>query len=96
MLYELQVHQIELEMQNEELRRTHVELDVIWKRYYDLYDLAPTGYCTLSEKGLFLEANLTAARMLAMHRRELVGRPVSQFIFQEDQDIYYRPSQNAF
>ncbi len=96
MLYELQVHQIELEMQNEELRRAHAELDTIWKRYYDLYDLAPTGYCTLSKNGLFLEANLTAAKMLATHRRELVGRPVSQYIFQEDQDIYYLHRKKLF
>jgi PAS domain-containing protein len=77
MLYELQVHQIELEMQNEELRRTHAELDIVRKRYFDLYDLAPTGYCTLSEKGLFLEANLTAATMLGTHRQELVSRPIT-------------------
>ena len=89
MLYELQVHQIELEMQNEELRRTHVELDLIWQRYYDLYELAPTGYCTLSEKGLFLEANLTAATLLGIHRKKLINQPISRFIFKVDQDTYY-------
>ena len=89
MLYELQVHQIELEMQNEELRRTHVELDLISKRYYDLYELAPTGYCTLSEKGLFVETNLTAATLLGIHRKKLINQPISRFIFKEDQDIYY-------
>ena len=89
MLYELQVHQIELEMQNEELRRTHVELDLISKRYYDLYELAPTGYCTLSEKGLFVETNLTAATLLGIHRKKLINQPISRFISKEDQDIYY-------
>ena len=58
-LHELRVHQIELEMQNEELRRAQAELDAVRARYYDLYDQAPAGYCTLSEPGLILiSANL--------------------------------------
>ena len=89
-LHELQVHQIELEMQNEELRRTQVELDAARARYFDLYDLAPVGYCTLSEKGLILEANLTAATLLGVARGALVQQPISRFICPEDQDRYYR------
>src|ERR1039458_767612 len=66
MLHELRVHQIELEMQNEELRRAQAELDAERAAYFDLYDLAPVGYCTVSEPGLILQANLTAAGLLGV------------------------------
>jgi PAS domain S-box-containing protein len=89
-LHELQVHQIELEMQNEELRRTQEELDVSRARYFDLYDLAPVGYFTLNEQGLILEANLTAAKLLGVPRGTLVKQPLSRFILPGDQDIHYR------
>ncbi len=89
MFHELEVHQIELEIQNEELLRAQAELDASRARYFDLYDLAPVGYVTVSEKGLILEANLTAATLLGVVRGDLVKRPLSKFIFKEDQDIYY-------
>ncbi|MBK9965050.1 MAG: PAS domain S-box protein [Holophagales bacterium] len=88
-LHELQVHQIELEMQNEELRRVQLERDLAKARYFDLYDLAPVGYCTLSERGVILEANLTAATLLGVVRAALVRQPVSRFILKDDQDHYY-------
>ena len=89
LVHELQVHQIELEMQNEELRQQQAELDALRKRYFDLYDLAPVGYFTLSEKGVIAEANFTAANLLAVPRSVLVGKPLPRFIFPADQDIYY-------
>jgi len=89
-LHELRVHQIELEMQNEELRRTQEELEFSRARYFDLYDLAPVGYFTLSEKGLILEANLTAAKLLGVARNALVKQPLSRFILPADQDIHYQ------
>jgi len=95
-LHELRVHQIELEMQNEELRRTQEELGDSRARYFDLYDLAPVGYVTLSETGLILETNLTAATLLCKARNELVKWPVSNFILTEDQDIYYRHQKQLF
>jgi PAS domain S-box-containing protein len=86
--HELYMHQVELKMQNEELRRAQAELAAARERYFDLYDLAPVGYCTISEQGLILECNLTAATLLGMARSELVKQSVSRFIHKEDQDIY--------
>lgn len=88
--HELRVHQIELEMQNEELRSAQAALDTARARYFDLYDLAPVGYCTISGQGLIQEANLTAAVMLSVPRSTLVKKPLSHFVLPEDQDIYYR------
>ena len=89
MLHELHVHQIELEMQNEELRRAQIELDASRARYFDLYDLAPVGYCTVSEQGLIKQANLTAAGLLGTTRSELLKQPWTRFIHREDEDRYY-------
>jgi PAS domain S-box-containing protein len=89
-LHELHVHQIELEMQNEELRQTQAKLDASRTRYFDLYDLAPVGYFTLSEAGLILEVNLTADTLLGVARRALLKQRFTGFILSEDQDIYYR------
>lgn len=96
MLHELRVHQIELEMQNDELRRTQMELEAARSRYFDLYDLAPVGYVTLREKGLILETNLAAARLLGVARETMVRQPITRFILKEDQDIYYLHHKKLF
>ncbi len=88
-LHELRVHQIQLEMQNEELRRTQTELDLTRARYFDLYDLAPVGYVTLSDTGIILEANLTAATLLGVPRGMLTQQPFSRFIRSEDLETYH-------
>jgi len=88
-LHELRVYQTELEVQNVELRTMQVHLDLAHARYFDLYDLAPVGYCTLSEKGLIIEANLTATTLLGVSRGVLVKQPISRFILEDDQHIYY-------
>jgi two-component system sensor histidine kinase/response regulator len=93
---ELKVHQLELEIQNEELRQAQGELDAVRARYFDLYDLAPVGYLTLSEKGLILEANLTAASLLGIERGALVTQRFASFIFPEDGDIYYLRRKKLF
>ncbi|MDD2539442.1 MAG: ATP-binding protein [Desulfuromonadaceae bacterium] len=89
-LHELRVHQIELETQNEELRKTQEALEAERSRYFDLYDMAPTGYFSISETGIILEANLTACTMLGVARNTLIQQPFSQFIFPEDQEIHYK------
>ena len=88
-LHDLQVHQVELEMQNEELRRTHAALDTSRAHYVDFYDLAPVGYCTVSAKGLIREVNLATSTLLNVPRSELINRPISRFIFNDDHGIYY-------
>lgn len=94
--HELQVHQIELELQNEELQRTQVDLDRARVRYFNLYDLAPVGYCTLSANGLITEANLAVATLLGVARSDLVNQPISRFILKDDQDLYYLYSKQFF
>ncbi len=89
LLHELQVHQIEMEMQNEELRQAQEKLETSRARYFDLYNFAPVGYFTINEQGLVLEANLTAANLLGMARSRLVNEPFTRFIISEDQDIFY-------
>jgi len=89
LLHELLVHKIELEMQNEELRRAQTELEIQRARYFDLYDLAPVGYFSVDAQGRILEANLTAATLLGLSRSMVVGQPITRFILKSDQDIYY-------
>jgi len=95
-LHELHVHQIELEMQNEELRRAQEELEALRARYFNLYDLAPVGLFALSDKGLILEANLTAATLLGVEKGKLFRQPFPRFLLAEDQDTYYRHRKELF
>ncbi len=89
MLHELRVYQLELELQNEELRCAQTALEAAKERYFDLFDLAPVGYCTTNDQGMVLEANLMAATLLGVPREKLAKQRFSNFIFPDDQDIYY-------
>ncbi|HXU34186.1 MAG TPA: ATP-binding protein [Thermoanaerobaculia bacterium] len=88
-IHELIVHHVELEMQNEELRRVQAELDAARERYFDLYDLAPLGYCTVNEQGVIVDANSAAANLLGVSPEALIDRPISGSILPEDGDVFY-------
>jgi len=89
-IHELRVHQIELEMQNEELQRVQLQLEESRDKYQDLYDFAPVGYFTLSQKGLISEANLTGASQLGMPRPKLINLGFGHFVAPESEDQYYQ------
>ena len=80
LLHELQVHQIELEMQNEAMRQAQVQLEESRDRYVDLYEFAPIGYLTLSLDGLIEQINLTGASLLGVDRRKLLRRRFVTYI----------------
>jgi len=79
LFHELQVHQIELEMQNEELLRSRAEAEEAYRKYTDLYDFAPTGYFTLTREGIIHEVNLAGANLLGVERGNLINRHLGLF-----------------
>ena len=83
LIHELQVHQIELEMQNQELREAQLLLEESRDQYADLFDFAPIGYFIIDQKGIILQSNLTAASMLGIGRGKLIGKPFALFIENE-------------
>ncbi len=87
-LHELRVHQAELEIQNEELKEKQLGLEVSRVRYFDLYNLAPVGYLTISEGGLILDANIKAASLFDTCRSDLINNTITVFIEKENQDIF--------
>lgn len=90
LLHELLVHKVELEMQNEELRRAYSSLEEARDRYVDLYEFAPVGYITISREGLISEINLTGSTLLGWERTKLLKRRFSQFVAQPDRDRWHR------
>jgi PAS domain S-box-containing protein len=88
LLHELQVHQIELEMQNEELRHARDEMEAVLEKYTDLYDFAPVGYVTLDGAGIIRSINLTGATLLGLERSRLDGRPFGLFLAAESRSDF--------
>jgi two-component system, cell cycle sensor histidine kinase and response regulator CckA len=88
LLHELEVHQIELEMQNEELQRTRVEVETALERYTELYDFAPVGYLTLDSGGGIREANMAGAGMLGTVRSTLTNRRFGLFVAPADRTVF--------
>lgn len=86
LVHELNVHQMELEIQNEDLRESQAELAHTRDRYADLYEFAPTGNVTLEPDGKILDANLTAATMLGVERQYLLRANIANFVIRESQD----------
>ena len=74
LVHELEVHQIELEMQNAELLRTQAALELSRNKYAELYDFAPVGYFTFDKLGLILEVNLAGGQMLGIERQLLANK----------------------
>jgi len=91
LVHELQVHQIELEMQNEELRQARTEMETLLAQYTNLYDFAPTGYFNLDREGAIRQVNLTGARLLRVERSRLMNRLFGLFVADD-----FRPAFNAF
>jgi PAS domain S-box-containing protein len=88
LIHELDVHQIELDMQNDELRKAQVEIEQSRAKYVDLYDFAPVGYFTLTATGKIKEVNLTGARLLGVERTNLVNRDFRRFIAPEFMSLF--------
>ena len=88
LIHELRVHQIELEMQNDELHRSQIQLAESRMRYADLYDFAPVGYLTFDQEGLIVEANLTAAKQLGKERSRILKSPFFLNVSEKDRDAF--------
>ena len=89
LVYELQVHQIELVMQNEELINTQQSLRKTENDYTRIYDLAPIAYLTLSQQGLIQQANIAATTLFNLSREKLLNQRLEKLIHADDQDAYY-------
>ena len=96
LVHELRVHQIELEMQNEELRQAQIKLEELKDKYLDLYDFAPVGYMTLNDRGLILETNLTTVQLLSMERTSLIKMFFSHIVCEEFTDTFYLYLQQVY
>jgi PAS domain S-box-containing protein len=96
LLHELQVHQTELSLQNDELRRVQEELEASRDLYSDLYNFAPAGYCTVNRQDFIMEANQTLGEMLGIEPKALFRQKLAKFVDRDDRDEYFLHRRNAF
>ncbi len=96
LVHELQVHQVQLEMQNEALREAQLALQMAHDKYIELYDYAPVGYLTVDNRGIIHKANLASTHLLGVDRMLLIGNPISRFVFKDDSDSFYSKFQQIF
>lgn len=96
LMHELLVHKVELEIQNEELRRAHAAMEEARDRYADLYEFAPVSYITVNRDGMISEINLTGSALLGVEREKLIKRRFSQFVALRDRDLWHRMFMNMF
>ena len=89
LMHELLVHKVELEMQNEELRRAHTAMEEARDRYVELYEFSPVGYITINRNGMISEINLTGATMLGVDRGKLINRRFAKFVAAQNSDQWY-------
>ncbi|MBC8234391.1 PAS domain S-box protein [bacterium] len=96
LIHELQVHQIELEMQNEELRSAQLELEESRNKYFGLFDLAPIGYFTIDKNGIIMDVNLTGANLLGVERKYLIQSLFPRYIAANYLDMFYSHQKRLF
>ncbi len=96
LFHELQVHQVELEMQNAELQDAQDRTEALLEKYTDLYDFAPVGYFSLDEQGRILEANLAGAAMLGTDRSRLINRSLWDFVVSTSRPIFHAFLEQVF
>lgn len=94
LIYELQIHQIELEMQNDELRKAHEIIENSQKRYTDLYNYSPIGYMTTDSDGVIVEVNTTALQLLQYEKQSIVGKPIAVYVNRSDREYIYQHLQS--
>lgn len=90
LIHELEVYQIELEIQNEELRKTQLKLETSQNRYFELYNYAPTSYFTLNEKELVTDANLASVSLLGVEKSNLINSAFIRFVAPESRNIFFK------
>jgi PAS domain S-box-containing protein len=89
LVHDLQIYHIELEMQNQELRRAQLNLEASHNKYFDLFELAPIGYFTIDKSGIILDANLTGANQLGVEKIHLIKTEFAHYIASDYQDVFY-------